>query len=108
VTDAVRPYSVETLTAEDVGELEGAVVLDFGTNWCGHCRAAAPKILAALQQHPGVQHIKVEDGKGRSLGRAYGVKQWPTLVFLRDGTEADRLVRPPDVGSLEAAIASII
>lgn len=87
--------------------MEGAVVLDFGTNWCGHCRTAAPKIQAVLQQHPAVRHIKVEDGKGRPLGRAYGVKLWPTLVFVRDGREADRLVRPQDSGSIEAAVRSI-
>lgn len=107
MTDAVKPYAAETLSAEDVGALEGPVVLDFGTNWCGHCRSAAPKIQAALQPHPDVRHIKVEDGKGRPLGRTYGVKLWPTLVFLRDGRETDRLVRPQDAGSIEAAIRSI-
>jgi len=36
----------------------------------------------------------VEDGPGRPLGRSYRVKLWPTLVFLQDGREVSRLVRP--------------
>jgi thioredoxin 1 len=37
-----------------------------------------------------VRHVKVEDGSGRRLGRSFGVKLWPTLVFLRDGREVAR------------------
>ena len=94
-------------SAEDVAVLAGAVMLEFGTGWCGHCAAAQPLIAAALAQHPEVRHIKVEDGPGRRLGRAYRVKLWPTLVFLRDGQEAGRIVRPPDAAAIERALAAI-
>jgi thioredoxin 1 len=60
-------------------------VLEFGTPWCGWCRAAQPLIAAALAEYPDVRHIKVEDGSGRPLGRAFGVKLWPTLIFLKRG-----------------------
>jgi thioredoxin 1 len=61
----------------------------------------------ALQEYPGVQHIKIEDGKGRRLGRSFGVKLWPTLVFLRDGREVARLVRPEDADDIRQALAQI-
>jgi thioredoxin 1 len=88
-----RPYEPEP-PQETLQALQGPVVLDFGTNWCGYCRAAAPLIEAAFDGRERVRHIKVEDGKGRPLGRAYGVKLWPTLIFLRDGIEVARVVRP--------------
>jgi thioredoxin 1 len=100
-------YRPESLTRQQVDAMAGAVLLDFGTEWCGHCRAARPLVEAALQAHPGVQHLRVEDGSGRRLGRSFGVKLWPTLVFLRDGREVARLVRPrlqPDVAQALAAI----
>jgi thioredoxin 1 len=56
---------------------------------------------------PGVRHVKVEDGSGRRLGRSFGVKLWPTLVFLRDGTERARAVRPRDLAAIEAGFAEI-
>jgi thioredoxin 1 len=36
------------------------------------------------------------------------VKLWPTLVFLRDGVEAARLVRPGDAASIRRALAQIV
>ena len=56
----------------------------------------------------GVRHIKVEDGKGRPLGRSYRVKLWPTLIFLKDGKEVERVVRPTDAHSIRNALAQII
>jgi len=48
-----------------------------------------------------VRHLKIEDGPGRPLGRSFRVKLWPTLVFLRDGVEVARVVRPADAKQIE-------
>jgi thioredoxin 1 len=87
--------------------MTGPVVLEFGTGWCGFCRGAQPLIAAAFAGHPGVRHIKVEDGSGRRLGRSFGIKLWPTLVFLRDGQELARLVRPAREAEIARALALI-
>jgi len=91
----------------DIDSLAGPAVLEFGTGWCGYCRAAQPLIETALADHPQVRHIKVEDGKGRPLGRSFRVKLWPTLVFLRDGREVARLVRPGDSAAIRDALSQI-
>ena len=49
----------------------GLVLLEFGTPWCGHCQLAAPAVTEALVEFPGIQHIKIEDGPGRPLGRSF-------------------------------------
>ncbi|MDR5825498.1 thioredoxin family protein [Caballeronia sp. LZ043] len=97
-------------TAPERAELDttrGPLVVEFGTDWCGHCRAAQPLIAQAFQGHGAVRHMKIEDGSGRPLGRSFRVKLWPTLVFLRDGKEVARLVRPGDVAQISDAIAQI-
>lgn len=91
--------------AADVAAMHGATVLEFGTTWCGYCRAAQGPIGQALADHPGVRHLKVEDGSGRPLGRAFRVKLWPTLIFLRNGKEVGRLVRPQQAGPIRDALA---
>jgi thioredoxin 1 len=88
-----------------IDAMAGTVALDFGTDWCGYCRAAAPLIASAVGEVPGLQHIKVEDGSGRALGRSFRVKLWPTLVVLHDGKEVARVVRPADVDEVRKAIA---
>ena len=92
---AVVPYTPETTTRTEVNKLAGATVVQFGTNWCGHCQRAEPLVQGAFESHPDVRHLKVEDGSGRPLGRSFHIKLWPTLVFLRDGQEVARVVRPP-------------
>ena len=87
-------YSEDEPERSAVDDLDGTTVLEFGAPWCGHCQAAQPALERALAGREGVRHLKVEDGRGRPLGRSFGVKLWPTLVVLRDGTEITRLVRP--------------
>ena len=88
-------------------ELNGPSLLEFGVDWCPHCQVAQGPLSAALAASPGTRHIKVEDGPGRRLGRNYRVKLWPTLVFLLDGKEVARLVRPTDLAEIEAALRQI-
>ena len=87
---------------------QGPVVVEFGTPWCGYCRAAQPLIREVIDQTPGVRHVRVEDGKGKRLGRSYRIKRWPTLIFLRDGQEQARCVRPETRQVLQTALERIV
>jgi thioredoxin 1 len=94
-------------TRSEIDGLPGLVALEFGAGWCPICRGARPLIDRALAAHPSVKHLWVEDGKGKPLGRSFQVKLWPTLVFLRDGAEVARVVRPSDDGDLSSAFGSL-
>ena len=95
-----------TPTREQVDAEHGPVLLEFGTAWCGHCRAVALKLKELLDSHPEVKHVKVEDGPGRPLGRSFQVRLWPSFVFLRDGTVVRQLARPSHA-SLEEAMSAL-
>lgn len=101
------PYADSQLTRKDVDAMRGATLLEFGTNWCGHCRAAQPVIASALKDHPGVRHLKISDASGKRLGRSFTVKLWPTLILLQDGKEVTRIVRPRDARALHEALARV-
>lgn len=98
-------YTVAQPERSAIDALDGLVVLEFGADWCGHCRSAAPHIASALAAFPAARHIKVEDGSGRPLGRSFRVKLWPTLIVLRGGKELARVVRPMDSVEVRAALA---
>jgi thioredoxin 1 len=87
-------YAPEEISRAEVDRLAGPTLIEFGTNWCGHCKAAQPLLAQALADTPALRHLKIEDGSGRPLGRSFHVKLWPTLIFMRDGQELSRLVRP--------------
>ena len=101
-----KPYFSETEAPAriDVDALPGLTLLEFGTAWCGHCRAAQAALAEVLSAHPQWRHLKLEDGPGRALGRSYRVKLWPPLVLLRDGQEVARLVRPTQAADISAAL----
>ena len=100
-------YAAKEPKRSDVDALDGPTVLEFGAPWCGFCRSAQPLIASACADHPGVRHVKIEDGSNRRLGRSFGVKLWPTLIFLRDGKEIARLVRPRDANAICKALQQV-
>ncbi len=94
------PATEPSRTAIDT--MQGVVVLEFGAPWCGHCHAAQPLLRDWLAEVDGdVVHLKVEDGKGRPLGRSFGVKLWPTVIVLENGRERARAVRPTRSSDLD-------
>ncbi|MGO4380583.1 thioredoxin family protein [Pseudoduganella sp. RAF19] len=102
-----QTYKPEAPTRAEIDALSGPALLEFGTNWCGYCRAAQPLLSEAFAGHEPVKHIKVEDGPGRLLGRSFRVKLWPTMIFLRDGKEVVRVVRPEDADELREGFEKI-
>lgn len=103
----IQAYANTEPPRYDIDALTQPTLLEFGSNSCGICSAAQPAIEAAMAAHPGIGRIKIEDGSGRRLGRSFGVKLWPTLVFLEHGKEVARLVRPRDAQAIQDALAGI-
>lgn len=101
-------YAETEPSRENIDALAGPVLIEFGAPWCGHCQAAQPLLATALADHPGLSHLKIEDGPGRRLGRTFRVKLWPTLIFLRQGAEIARLVRPSDARQISQAIEQLV
>jgi thioredoxin 1 len=101
-------YSEQEPTRAEVDALPGATVLEFGANWCPICQGAQPLIAEALGAHPDLRHLKVADGRGKPLGRSFKVKLWPTMVFLRDGREVARVVRPTRSDDVTRALAQLV
>jgi thioredoxin 1 len=100
-------YAATEPARAEIDLLDGPTVIEFGAPWCGYCLAAQPLLASAFDEHPRVRHIKIEDGKGQPLGRSFKVKLWPTLIFLRNGKETARLVRPGDANAIRQALAQI-
>ncbi|PPU74343.1 thiol reductase thioredoxin [Xanthomonas cucurbitae] len=101
----VRDYAVHAPERSAIDAQPGLQLLEFGTGWCGHCRAAQPLLQQVLGGYPALDYYKIEDGKGRPLGRSFKVTLWPTVILLRDGQELARAVRPQAREDLHAMLA---
>lgn len=98
-------YSEEAPSIEAINCLQELAILEFGTPWCGHCQASLDAVNTVLDETPTLRHIKVFDGKGKRLGRQFGIKLWPTLILLKDGKEIGRIVRFTSVNEVRQLIA---
>lgn len=108
-TVRVRRYGCRIMaepTRAEVDALSGTTLLEFGASWCPICQAARPWIDDFVRAAPQLRHLRVEDGKGRPLGRSFRVKLWPTLIVMRDGQEVGRTVRPGDASELRGLLSS--
>lgn len=119
----LQPYSPDHPTRAAVAALPGRVVIEFGVDWCPHCHRAAGVVAAALGaagialQRSGdvavalpadkLHYFRLEDERARPLGRSFKVKLWPTLLFLQDGVEVARVVRPTTAAEVAAGLAQL-
>ncbi|MDG1850817.1 MAG: thioredoxin family protein [Gammaproteobacteria bacterium] len=99
----LAPYCEKPPDRATLDVTPGPLVLEFGSNDCGICRAALPLITEAMAGCS-MPHHRIQDGKGRRLGRTFAVKLWPTLIMLRDGKEVARVVRPTTVDEIVQAL----
>ena len=98
-------YHEETLSREELNQIPGPLLVEFGANWCGICSGFSPTLEHLLSEYPAVRHIRIEDGRGKPLGRSFRVKLWPTLVFMRDGQVIRQIARPSGRAASEGLIA---
>ena len=103
----MKPATLPEPARAEIESTSGQLLLEFGASWCSYCQAAQPHLLAALTQFPDLRHIRIEDGKGKALGRSFRVKLWPTLIVLRDGMEIGRVVRPQSVTEIQLLLEAL-
>lgn len=69
------------------------VIMDFWAEWCGPCRAIGPFIEEAAQEMQGKVLIgKVNIDENPNVTMEFGIKNIPTLIFMKNGKLADKHV----------------
>lgn len=69
------------------------VVIDFSATWCGPCKKIAPIIDELATEYEGKAVVcKCDIDDAMDLAAKYGVRNVPTILFIKDGKVVDKQV----------------
>ncbi|MCQ2182297.1 MAG: thioredoxin [Bacteroidales bacterium] len=94
---------------EEVLATSQPVVVDFWAPWCGPCRVLSPTVSEIADEFEGkavVAKCNVDDCE--EIAVKYGIRNIPTLVFLKDGQLVDRTVGLVSKQEIASKIESLI
>ena len=100
-TQPVTDGSFET----DVLKSDVPVLVDFWAEWCGPCRALAPKLEEVATQFNGkVKVVKLNIDENPEAPAKYGVKGIPTMILFKQGQNVDQIVGNHPVENITALL----
>ncbi|WP_204273724.1 thioredoxin [Draconibacterium mangrovi] len=70
----------------------GVVLLDFWAPWCGPCKIIAPTLNEIADSQTDFMVAKVNVDHNQQLAQKFKVRNIPTMLILKDGKEAGRIV----------------
>ena len=69
------------------------VMIDFWAVWCGPCRMIAPIVEEMSGEYEGKAVIgKVDVDSNPEVAMKYGIRNIPTVLFVKNGEVADKQV----------------
>lgn len=101
---AITDSSFDQLLAEGK-----PMVVDFWATWCGPCKKIGPYIEELAEQYADRAIIgKVDVDENDQLAIRYGIRNIPTILFIRNGEIVDKQVGAAPKAALEAKLQSIL
>lgn len=101
---AINKENFETLVSGDK-----PVVIDFWAEWCGPCRMIAPIVEELAGEYEGKVVIgKCDVEQNDEITMKYGVRNIPTIIFLKGGQVVDKQVGACSKDALKAKIEKLL
>lgn len=85
------------------------MVVDFWATWCGPCRKIGPYIEELAEAYQGRVLVgKVDVDDNNDLAVRYGVRNIPTVLFIKNGEVIDKQIGAASKADLEAKLQQLL
>lgn len=88
--------NVKDITADDFEEevlkSDKIVLVDFFATWCGPCQKMSKVLEQISADRPDLKVIRVDIDDNELLARQFFVRSIPTIVYMKNGKEFNRIV----------------
>lgn len=96
-------------TFEDVLKSDKPVVIDFWAEWCGPCRMVGPIVEELATEYDGKVVIgKVDVDNNDEITSKYGIRNIPTILFIKNGEVVDKQVGAAQKSALVEKINGLL
>jgi thioredoxin 1 len=102
-----HPPSKQDFLAKILDSDAGPIVLDAWAEWCGPCRAIAPKVEEFSSQYPGAKFYKFNVDEVPDVAQELGIRAMPTFLFFDKGQKITEVVGA-NPRAIEDAIQSLV
>lgn len=90
---------------ETVLKSDQVAMLDFWAEWCGPCKVIAPIVEELAKEYDGKAIIgKVDVDNNSEVAMKYGIRNIPTVLFIKGGEVVDKQVGAVPKNVLESKL----
>ena len=95
--------------AKEFMATELPIVLDFSATWCGPCKQLAPIIDELSKEYEGRIAVgKCDIEEADDLTAEYGIRNVPTVIFIKNGQVVDKFVGSKSKGDVQAKFEALL
>ncbi len=93
----------------EVKQSDTPVLVDFGAEWCGPCRALAPIVEDLAKEYEGrVKFGTVDIDKAQGVAKDFGIMSVPTIIFFKAGEAVDKITGLQAKANLKKRIEAVL
>ncbi|MBK5722500.1 thioredoxin [Dysgonomonas sp. Marseille-P4677] len=94
---------------EDILKSDKPLVIDFWAEWCGPCRMVGPIVEELATEYADRVTIgKVDVDNNDEITSKYGIRNIPTILFIKNGEVVDKQVGAAQKAVLTEKIENLL